>query len=100
MELGILVNTKDHLTAVTGLVRSACAKGHGVTLFVMDEGTKLLEETQFTALADLPGVAMRYCDHSARELEVNTGEIAPVIERSSQYSNAAMNHHADRVIVL
>ena len=100
MQLGILVNTKDHLTAVTGLVRSASAKGHVVTLFIMDAGTKLLEDAQFTTLADLPGVAMSYCDHSAQELEVNTEELAPVIARSSQYSNAAMNHHADRVIVL
>lgn len=100
MQLGILVNTKDHLPAITGLVRSACVKGHLVTLFVMDEGTRLLEEAQFTALADLPGVAMSYCDHSAQELEVNTRELAPAIARSSQYSNAAMNHHADRVIVL
>jgi predicted peroxiredoxin len=100
MKLGILVNTKDHLAAITGLVRSASAKGHAVTLFVMDEGTRLLEELEFVSLIDLSGVAMSYCDHSTKQLHVHTEGLAAAIERSSQYSNAAMNHNADKVIVL
>lgn len=100
MKLGILVNSNRHKEAVTGLVTAAAGRGHEVTLFVMDEGTRLLEDSGFTGLAELDGVTMSYCDHSAQELSVNTGGLADSIESSSQYNNAAMNHNADRVIVL
>ena len=44
MKLGILVNTDKHLAAVTGITRAAIDKGHEVTIFAMDDGTRLLEE--------------------------------------------------------
>lgn len=100
MKLGILVNTNDHLKAITGIVHSATEKGHSVNLFAMDEGTKLLEEKDYVSLVELPGVLMSYCDHSAQELHVNTDGLNSGIERSSQYSNAEMNHHSDKVLVL
>ena len=100
MRLGILVNTDNHLENIVGIVRAATSKGHDVNLFAMDEGTKLLEEKDYVALVELPGVLMSYCDHSAQELHVNTDGLNPTIERSSQYSNAEMNHHSDKVLVL
>lgn len=100
MKLGILVNTNDHLSAITGVTRAAVDKGHQVTIFSMDEGTRLLESLDYTSLAELQGVSMSYCEHSALELTVNTDGLTDSIERSSQYSNAAMNHNADKVLVL
>jgi len=100
MKLGILVNTKEHLAAINGITRSAAARGHQIVIFAMDEGTCLLEDEGYTALALLPEVAMSYCDHSAQELQVNTEGLHASILRSSQYSNAEMNHNADKVLVL
>jgi predicted peroxiredoxin len=100
MKLGILVNTNDHLSAIMGVTRAAVDKGHQVTIFSMDEGTRLLESLDYTSLAELQGVSMSYCEHSALELTVNTDGLTDSIERSSQYSNAAMNHNADKVLVL
>ena len=100
MKLGILVNSKKHLSAITGIVRVAAARGNQVTLFAMDEGTRLLEEADYVSLAELQGVSMSYCDHSAVELSVNTSGLSDSIECSSQYSNAAMNHDADKMLVL
>lgn len=100
MKLGILVNSAGSLPAVIGLTAAAVAKNHQVTIFVMDEGTRLLEDASFVGLAASENVLMSYCDHSAQELGVETGELPGKIERSSQYSNAAMNHHADKVLVL
>ena len=100
MKLGILVNTNDNMKAIVGIVKSASEKGHSVNLFAMDEGTKLLEENEYVSLVELPGILMSYCDHSAKELEVNTEGLNSAIERSSQYSNAEMNHHSDKVLVL
>ena len=100
MKLGILVNTNDHLSAITGVTRAAVDKGHQVTIFSMDEGTRLLEAPEYVSLSELQGVSMSYCEHSALELTVNTAGLTDSIERSSQYSNAAMNHNADKVLVL
>ncbi len=100
MKLGILVNSKNHLESITGIVRVAAARGNQVTLFAMDEGTRLLEEADYVALAGLEGVSMSYCEHSAVELSVNTGGLSDAVESSSQYSNAAMNHDVDKVLVL
>lgn len=100
MKLGILVNSNKFLPAIVGIVRAATTKDHTVNLFAMDEGTELLEEESFVSLVELPGVVMSYCDHSAQELHVNTEGLAPSILRSSQYSNAEMNHYSDKVLVL
>lgn len=100
MRLGILVNSDRNLQSVVGLTAAAAMKNHQVTLFVMDEGTRLLEDASFVALVENGNVAMSYCDHSAQELGVATSGLPEKIERSSQYNNAVMNHHADKVLVL
>ncbi len=100
MKIGILVNTDEYADAVTGIVRAALIRGHQAIIFAMDVGTRLLENPEFTALAELEGVTMSYCDHSSQEFAVNTEGLNPAIERSSQYSNAEMNHYADKVLVL
>ena len=100
MKLGILVNTDEHADAISGIVRAALARGHQPVIFAMDAGVRLLEEQNFVALADLEGVSISYCEHSSLEFEVKTEGLNPVIERSSQYSNAEMNHNADKVLVL
>ncbi len=100
MHLGILVNSDDRLRIIIGLTRAASAGGHQVTIFAMDEGTRLLEAEDFVALAGESAVSMSYCDHSARQLRVNTAMLPGEIECSSQFSNAAMVHNADKVLVL
>lgn len=100
MKLGILVNSNNHLDGIVGLCKSALSKNHLVTLFIMDTGTRLLEEAPLTSLAGLERMSISYCDHSAQELGVNTEGLSDTIERSSQYNNAAMNHAMDKIIVL
>ncbi|MBU0480534.1 MAG: DsrE family protein [Proteobacteria bacterium] len=100
MKLGILVNTDKCFQALSGITRAASDKGHEVTIFAMDEGTRLLEDPECLSLSGLARVSMSYCDHSAIELGVNKEGVPEAIERSSQYNNAAMNHNADKVIVL
>ena len=100
MKLGILVNTNRNVQALAGLTKSASDKGHEVTIFIMDEGTRLLEDSTCVSLSELGNVSMSYCDHSAIDLGVNKDAIPEAVERSSQYNNASMNHNADKVIVL
>ncbi len=100
MKLGILVNTDKHLDDIIGITKSAVSKGHEVILFAMDDGTKLLENPSYTGLHSMEGVSMSFCDHSAQGLGVKTDGVPEGIVCGSQYNNAAMNHDADRVIVL
>ncbi len=100
MKLGILVNTDKHLDAIEGLTRAAVAKGHEVTIFAMDEGTRLLKNTSYTELCRLQGVTMCFCDYSATTLCAGTENLSDKIQPGSQYNNAIMCHNADKVIVL
>jgi len=100
MKLGILVNTAKHLEQLDGITNAATAGGHNVIIFVMDEGTRLLEEPAFVKLSGLTGVKASFCDHSAKELGVITQGLPDDIIAGSQYNNASMNHQADKVIVL
>lgn len=100
MKLGILVNTNRHLEHVVGITEAAQAKGHDVIIFAMDEGTRLLHDPAYAALADLDGVTMSFCQHSADHLNLETDQVAEKIASGSQYQNAVMNHESDRVVIL
>ena len=100
MKLGIFVNTNGHLAAVTGITTAALAQGHTVSIFVMDEGTRLLSEPSFTALSGQAGVTMAFCDHSAQHLGTKPASLPSTVSCGSQFENATMIHEVDRVIVL
>ena len=100
MKLGILVNTAQNLPGLSGITKAAVARGHEIIIFVMDEGTRLLTEPEFTELSGLAGVQASFCDHSAKELGVVTDGLPEHIIAGSQYNNANMNHQADKVLVL
>lgn len=100
MNLGMLINSAKHLDDVIGICRAALARNHEVSIFAMDEGTRLLENDAFLLLAGLEGVSMSVCDHSAKMIGVETGGLPSKVVCASQLNNAMMNHKADRVIVL
>ncbi len=100
MNLGILVNTDRHPGHVIGIAKAAVARGHEVSIFIMDEGTKLLPDPEYSSLCRMTGVAMNFCEFNAKQLEIRTEGLAPEVVSGSQYDNAVMNHTADRVIVL
>ncbi len=100
MNLGILVNTDKNLDSILGITKSALAKGHTVSIFSMDAGTKLLGNPSFTSLCKTEGVKMAFCDHSAKHLNSPTEGLPAEIVCGSQFDNANMNHDADKVIVL
>lgn len=100
MKLGILVNTDRFLDAIYGITKSAISKGHEVTIFVMDEGSRLLNTPVFAELCGTQGVKMNFCDYGAKKIEAPTEGLPDEIAAGSQYDNALMNHECDRVIVL
>jgi predicted peroxiredoxin len=100
MKLGILVNTDKHLDDILGITKASLSKGHEVTIFHMDEGTKLLGDPSFADLCKTEGVTMSFCDHSAKGLNVSTEGIPADISCGSQFDNANMNHDCDKVIIL
>ena len=100
MKLGILVNTNKHLEHVVEITAAARVKGHEVIIFTMDEGTRLLHDPAYVALAELDGVTMSFCKHSADHLHLKTDQVPESIAAGSQYQNAVMNNESDRVIIL
>lgn len=98
MKLGILVNTDRNLKHILGITESALRKGHEVSIFVMDEGVRLLRDERFTGLCKR--VSMSFCDHSTHVLNVSKEGIPEDIICGSQYNNAVMAHDSDKVIVL
>lgn len=98
--LGILVNSDRHLEHVQGFARAALARGHKVIVFVMDTGTRLLQDSALLDLAGLSGVTVTVCDHSARRNGIALEALPPSVGCGSQLNNAMMNHEAERVIVL
>lgn len=99
MKLGIVVTSDRHLDHIIGLARAASKKGHGVSIFAMDTGTRLLGNTDFTKLCAEDNVVMSLCQHSAEEQGVNTEGISKEIVLGSQFNNAMMNNESDRVVV-
>ncbi len=100
MKLGIFVNTDKNLDAVRGITGAALAKGHTVSIFSMDDGTKLIGSAVFAELCKTQGVSVGFCDHSAKHVGVSTDGLPKEIVCGSQYNNAVMLHESDRVIVL
>lgn len=98
MKLGILVNTDRNLKHILGITEAALRKGHEVSIFVMDDGVRLLGDERFTALCKR--VSMSFCDHSTHMLNVSKEGIPEDIICGSQYNNAVMAHDSDKVIVL
>ena len=97
--LGILVNTDRHAKHVQGLTRAALARKHDVIIFLMDEGTRLLQDAGCVGLAVLEGVTLSLCSHSAERHGVKTDALPEAVVRGSQLNNAMMNHQAERVVV-
>lgn len=100
MKLGILVNTERHGNHLVGLTKAALGKGHEVTIFFTDTGTRLLQNAAVTQLALLQGVKMSYCANSVKKIGLAFDGLTPEIIAGSQMNNAFMNHLADKVIVL
>lgn len=98
MKLGILVNTDRNLKHILGITEAALRKGHEVSIFVMDDGVRLLRDERFTALCKR--VSMSFCDHSTHMLNVSKEGIPEDIICGSQYNNAVMAHDSDKVLVL
>lgn len=66
----------------------------------MDEGTQLFGQTNFHHLCEIDNLTMSLCNHSATDHGVNTSGITKEIVVGSQFNNAMMASHSDKVIVL
>jgi predicted peroxiredoxin len=100
MRLAIVINSDRNLRHVVGLTTAAVGRGHQVSLFAMDAGTRLLADPACARLSALPGVSMSVCEHSAASQGVSREGLPGEIVWGSQYHNAVMTHDADRVLIL
>lgn len=98
MKLGILIKNDSHLQHVVGLALAAINKKHDVFIFVMGEGTRLLQVGMFLELTKLERIFVSFCGKSANEMGVNTKNITANVIKGSQLNNAMKMHEADKVI--
>ncbi len=100
MKLGVLLNKDTHLEHLIGITMAAVRAKHEVSIFVMDAGTRLIQDQKLIDLSSLEGVSVSFCSHSAREYGIDTDSISDSVVCGSQLNNAMMNNEADKVIVL
>ena len=100
MKLGILVNTDTHLIEIIGLTKAAVERGHDITVFTMDSGTRLFKHTEYSDLCRLSRVKMSFCDLNAKLFNAPTDDIPEEVVCGSQFDNATMMHECDKVIIL
>jgi predicted peroxiredoxin len=100
LTLGILINTDKNAEAVLAITKAALCKGHKVIMFFMDEGCRLIKDSDIAVLSSSDSVRMSLCDFNRKSLGIEDAAIAEGIIRGSQYDNALMNKEADKVIVL
>jgi hypothetical protein len=100
MRLAILVTCCRHLPQVCGIAQAAAGKGHAVAIFATGEGTAVLADPRFWALAALPGVTAAYCEHSAQRHGGRPAGLPAAVAAGNQFDNAVMISGADKVIVL
>ena len=99
MRIGILVNTDKSRDHVLGMVKAALSRGHEISIFVMDTGTKLLADPAFSGICGLRGVSMSFCELSWQKEGAGT-EVPPAdMICGSQYNNAVMVRESDRILV-
>lgn len=99
MKLGILITSDKYLQHIIGIARAASNKGHEVSLFAMDDGTKLLGQQEFRQMCGLKNASMSLCRHSAEEKGVDVSGISKEIVAGSQFNNAMMQNESDKVLV-
>jgi hypothetical protein len=96
----MLVNTDKHLGDIIGITKEALSRGHEVSIFTMDSGTKLLESDEYLALCQMERVRIAFCSHSAGKEGLATGSVPRHITCGSQFDNALMSNESDVVVVL
>lgn len=100
MKVGILVTSEGRMGVLEGLVEALCGRSHDVTVFIMDEGTRLLGRSELSALCTRYPIRVSYCDYNAKKLGVDTSGLPQEIVCGSQYQNSRMFHDSEKVIVL
>jgi len=95
--LGIMITKYENLDHIKGVVKSARAAGHPVSIFMTDEGVKFTRDPKFLELLKVDGVEISVCDHSCERLGIH--EKTEGISYGSQYNNAGMLHDCARALV-
>ncbi len=95
--LGIMITKYENLEQISGVVKAASTAGHGVMIFMTDEGVKFTKDQKFLELLKVGGVEISVCDHSCEQAGFH--DKTEGISYGSQYNTATMLHDCARVLV-
>ncbi len=95
--LGIMVTKHANFDHIAGCVKAARRAGHPVQLFLTDEGVRFTRDPKFVELLTMDGVECTVCEHSCEQIGFH--EKIGGVNYGSQYNNAGMIHHSERVLI-
>jgi predicted peroxiredoxin len=97
MNIGFLITRDAYADKIAAIAKAAIGRGHTVSIFMTDDGVKLIRDSAFTGLRDK--VDMSLCDFSARNRELTEKDIPEGVTAGTQYQNSLMHNECDKVLI-
>ncbi len=97
MQIGFLITRDTYADKIAALAKAALAKGHTVSIFMTDDGVRLIGNSEISGLKDK--VDMSLCDFSARNRDLTEKDIPEGVTAGTQYQNSLMHNECDRVLI-
>ena len=96
MNIGFLITRDAYADKIAAIAKAAIGRGHTVSIFMTDDGVRLLKDSSIAGLKDA-GADVSLCDFSARNREIT--EIPEGITAGTQYQNSLIHNECDKVLI-
>jgi predicted peroxiredoxin len=98
MKIGFLITRDVYADKIVAIAGAAAKRGHTVTVFMTDDGVKLLKDERIAGLRNTVA-EMSICDFSARSRNITEKDIPAGVTAGTQYQNSLMHNECDRVLI-
>ncbi len=81
MNLGIIITQSDYADMIIEITKAAVKRGYSISIFMTDDGVKLIKNPEVANLRRLENVGMSLCDFSARARGIDEKDIPHLFDR-------------------
>lgn len=99
MNLGILITQSDYADMIIEITKAAVKRGYSISIFMTDNGVKLIKNPEVANLRRLENVGMSLCDFSAKNRGIDEEDIPEGITAGTQYQNSLIHNECDKVLI-
>jgi predicted peroxiredoxin len=99
MKLGIIITRDAFADRIVEIAKAAVKKGHSVSIFMTDDGVKLVRNNEIADLRNLKNTDVSLCDFSLRGRNIDEGEVPDGITAGTQYQNSLIHNECDKVLI-